>query len=315
MNIVFLDIKTIGEVPNLERLKEMGKFTSYPVTRRNQTSGRIKGADVVITNKVVIDEEVIQNADRLKLICVAATGMNNIDLEAADKAGITVKNVAGYASESVAQGTFAMILHLTCNLREYDRYVKELDYSESDIFTNMDQNYHEINHMRFGIIGMGNIGRQVARVAEAFGADVVYYSTSGKNTDQPYPRLGLDELLETSDIVSIHAPLNENTENLIDYPKLGLMKPDSLLINTGRGGIVNEEDLARALDEGQLAGAGLDVFEQEPINKNNPLLNIQKKERLVMTPHITWASVEARTALVDGIIENIRSFSGAIAER
>lgn len=308
MKIVFLDIKTIGEVPNLDKLKELGEFESYPVTSSDQTADRIKGADIVITNKVVLDEALIKGADQLKLICVAATGMNNIDREAAKAEGIPVKNVAGYASEGVTQGTFAMILHLIYNLPEVDRYVKEFEYSRSDIFTNLDHTYHELNHMRFGIIGLGNIGGQVARVAEAFGAEVVYYSTSGKNTSQPYQRLGLDELLQTSDIISIHAPLNENTQNLLDYSKLERMKSSALLINTGRGGIVNEKDLARALDKDLLAGAGLDVFEEEPINKDNPLLGIQKKEKLVMTPHMTWASVEARTELVDGIVENIKEF-------
>lgn len=308
MKIVFLDIKTIGDVPNLEKLRQLGEFESYPVTRPDQTADRIKGADIVITNKVVLDEALITGAQKLKLICVAATGMNNIDRKAAKEKGIPVKNVAGYASVSVAQGTFAMILHLIYKLPEIDRYVKSGAYSQSDIFTNLDRSYSEMAGMRFGIIGMGRIGNRVAQVADAFGADVVYYSTSGRNTDQPYRRLELNELLESSDIVSIHAPLNENTDNLLDYEKLQRMKSSALLINTGRGGIVHENDLARALDEDLIAGAGLDVFEQEPLPEDNPLLGIRKKEKLVLTPHMTWASIEARTALVEGIIENIKEF-------
>ncbi|REL24639.1 D-2-hydroxyacid dehydrogenase [Rhodohalobacter sp. SW132] len=311
MKIVFLDIKTIGDVPNLDDLKKLGEFKSFEVTKPEETAERIQDADVVITNKVVLDEEIIWNANHLKLICVAATGMNNIDREAAENSGVQVKNVAGYASDSVAQGTFAMILHLQYNLRGYDQYIKSGGYSKSDIFTNLEFSYTELKNKRFGIIGLGNIGQRVAGIAEAFGAEVAYYSTSGKNTDQPYLRLDLEELLETSDILSIHAPLNENTENLIRYEELKQMKPSALLINTGRGGIVNESDLAQALDDDQIAGAGLDVFEQEPINPDNPLLRVKNREKIIMTPHITWASVEARTELVDGIISNIKSFKGS----
>lgn len=311
LRIVFLDIKTIGEVPNLDKLKQLGTFKSYPVTSPDQTAERIEEADVVITNKVVLDNLLIEQAKNLKLICVAATGMNNIDRAAAEENNVKVKNVAGYASDSVAQGAFAMILHLAYNLPEYDHYIKSGEYSESDIFTKQDRNYRELNKKRFGIIGLGNIGSRVAAIAEVFGSEVVYYSTSGKNTDQPYPCLELDELLKTSDIVSIHAPLNENTENLISYEQLKLMRRSALLINTGRGGIVNEEDLSRALDESLIAGAGLDVFEQEPIERDNPLLSVKNRSKLVMTPHITWASVEARTELVDGIVRNIEEFQAS----
>ena len=311
LRIVFLDIKTIGEVPNLDKLKQLGTFKSYPVTKPDQTAERIKDADVVITNKVVLDKPLIDEAKNLKLICVAATGMNNIDRTSAEKNGVKVKNVAGYASDSVAQGTFAMILHLMYNLPEYDHYIKSGEYSKSEIFTNQDRSYRELKKKRFGIIGLGNIGSRVAAIAEVFGAEVVYYSTSGKNTEQPYARLELDELLKTSDIVSIHAPLNENTENLISYEQLKLMKRSAFLINTGRGGIVNEQDLAAAIDEDLIAGAGLDVFEHEPINRDNPLLSVKNRSKLVMTPHITWASVEARTELVDGIVQNIKEFQGS----
>ena len=311
MNIVFLDASTVGEVPNLESLKELGDVTFYDVTAPEETAERICGADIAITNKVVFTRELMQNAEQLKLICIAATGMNNVDREAAKDLGIKVKNVAGYASVSVAQTTFAMILKLLQNLAAYDNYIKSGEYSRSPIFTNMHQNYHEISGMRFGIIGLGNIGQKVADIAESFGAEVVYYSTSGKNTGQPYERLELNDLLETSDIVSIHAPLNENTENLIGADQLALMKSSALLINTGRGGIVNEADLAHALDEESIGGAALDVFENEPIKPDNPLLSINNKDRIVLTPHIAWASVEARTQLIEGVKENIETFIDA----
>jgi lactate dehydrogenase-like 2-hydroxyacid dehydrogenase len=310
MKIVFLDITTIGKVPNLDSLKQLGDFTSYQTTGPDQTEERIKDADIVITNKVVLDEGIINRSDNLKLICVAATGMNNVDISAAKKRDIPVKNVADYASKSVAQGTFALILHMLYNIPYYDNFVKSGEYSGSDIFTNVDREYREIGEMRFGIMGLGNIGSQVAVIAEAFGAGVVYYSTSGKNTGQPYKRLNLDEFLKTSDIISIHAPLNENTANLIDYDQLELMKSSALLVNTGRGGIINESDLARALDEDVIAGAAIDVFEKEPIDKTNPLLNLEKKEKLILTPHMTWASIEARTALIEGVKKNVEDFLG-----
>lgn len=308
MTIVFLDASTVGDVPNLDNLQEFGDITFYPVTSPDQTADRIREADIVITNKVVLNRELMEETDKLKLICIAATGMNNVDREAAKELGITVKNVAGYASVSVAQTTFAMILQLLQDIPSYDAFVKSSDYSKSPIFTNMHHNYHEISAMCFGIIGLGNIGQKVADIATAFGAEVVYYSTSGKNSDQPYQRLELDELLNSSDIVSIHAPLNEDTENLIGYDQLSKMKPSAILVNTGRGGIVNEQELARALDEELLFGAALDVFENEPIKADNPLLFIKNKERLVLTPHIAWASVEARTELIEGVKKNIESF-------
>jgi lactate dehydrogenase-like 2-hydroxyacid dehydrogenase len=310
MKIVFLDASTVGDVPNLDSLKSLGEVTLYPVTKPGETAGRISDADVVITNKVVINRELMEAAPKLKLICVAATGMNNIDRDAAKELGIPVKNVAGYASQSVAQCTFAMILHMIHKMPEFDEYVKGGEYSKSDIFTKVDRNFHELSGMRFGIIGLGSIGSKVAEIAWAFGSEVVYYSTSGKNSDQPYKRVDLGELLKTCDIISIHAPLNENTENLLGYNQLKLMKPSAILVNTGRGGILNEKDLARAIDENLIAGAAIDVFEKEPIAPDNPLLKVKNTDKLLLTPHITWSSMEARTALIDGVRRNIEEFLG-----
>lgn len=308
MEIVFLDTKTVGDVPNLNDLKEFGDVTFYKTTSPDQIAERIRDANIVITNKVVLNRELIEGVGNLKLICVAATGMNNIDRDAADEAGIPVKNVSGYSSNSVAQTTFAMILHLVQKISQFDEFVKSGDYSRHDIFTNQEITYSEIHGKQFGIIGLGNIGSKVASIAEAFGADVVYYSTSGRNLDQPYPHMKLDTLLKTSNFVSIHAPLNENTEGLIGYEELKLMKKSAILVNAGRGGIVNEADLAKALDEDEIGGAALDVFNHEPMEKENPLLTIKNKHKLVMTPHIAWASIEARTELIDGVKQNIEEF-------
>lgn len=308
MKIVFLDSKTVGDLPNLKKLNSLGDVTLFPVTTPDQTAERIKGAKIIITNKVVIDRKLMEETPSLKLICIAATGMNNVDLEAAKEIGIEVKNVSGYASDSVAQTTFAMILHLEQKLNFYDQYVKSGQYSDSGIFTNHDRPFRQLNGKCLGIIGLGNIGRTVARIAEAFGMVVQYHSTSGKNDDQVYRRVSLDELLNSSDIVSIHAPLNENTRGLIGWSELNRMKNSALLINTGRGGIVIEKDLARAIEQEIISGAALDVFENEPIDPDNPLLQLEENSRLVMVPHIAWASVEARTELLEGVISNIQGF-------
>ncbi len=308
MNIVFLDAKTVGETPNFDTLHELGHLTLYPVTRPDQTEQRIKEAEVVITNKVVIDRGLMERSERLGMIAIAATGMNNVDLSAAEELGIEVKNVAGYSTHSVAQTTFAMLFQLMQNIPYYHGYVKGGEYAKSSIFTHIEQSFHELKGKRFGVIGLGTIGSRVASIAEAFGAEVVYHSTSGKNLNRPYKHLNLDDLLSTSDIVTIHAPLNENTENLISSRELGRMKENALLLNTGRGGIVNESDLASALQNGDISGAALDVFEREPIAADNPLLTLKDDNRLVLTPHIAWSSVEARTVLVEGIFNNIRDY-------
>lgn len=308
MKIVFLDVKTVGNVPNLHLFKQFGEVAFFQTTSPGQVQERIADADIVITNKVVLDSTAIAQAPHLKLICISATGTNNVDKAAALKRDIPVKNVSDYSSASVAQGTFALLLHLLNNIPYFDAYVKSGSYSQSDIFTHLENSFWELSGKRFGIIGLGSIGRKVATIADAFGAEVVYYSASGQSYQQPYQRLSLEELLRTSDVVSIHAPLNEYTVSLITYDRLLLMKPSALLINAGRGGIVNEADLARALDEGVIAGAGVDVFEKEPISTQNPLLHIRHKERLAMTPHSIWASLESRTALIEKVVQNIQEF-------
>ena len=308
MKLVFLDAKTVGDVPNLHLLDQFGNVTYYQTTFPDQVLERIQGADIVITNKVVLDRSILEQAPDLKLICVAATGTNNVDKAVARERGIPVKNVEGYSSHSVAQGTFALLLHLLNNIPYYDDYVRSGAYAQSDIFTHVERNFGELNGKRFGIIGLGKIGVQVAKIAEAFGAEVVYYSASGQSYEQPYQRLELEAFLNSSDIVSIHAPLNEYTNNLLTYDRLQLMKKTAILVNTGRGGIVNERDLARALNEGLIAGAGIDVFGQEPINPDNPLLQVTNRDKLVLTPHVAWASIESRTSLIEKVGQNIREF-------
>jgi glycerate dehydrogenase len=312
MKIVFLDKSTVGNVSNIDLLEEFGEVSYYAETGPDQTIDRSSGADIIITNKVIIDRKVMDSNPGIKLICIAATGMNNIDLEYAAKKGISVKNVSGYSTHSVTQSTFAMLFTLLNSIPYYDSYVKSGSYSKSPIFTHHGREFTEIRGKIFGIIGLGVIGQSIAKIADAFGCKVVYYSTSGKNINQAYPKLALNELLSTSDIVSIHAPLNDKTNNLIDLNKLKTMKPTAILINAGRGNIVNEQDLALAIDNKIIAGAALDVFGKEPIQADNPLLNVKNKDNLILVPHIAWASIESREMLIKGIYQNISDFMDGI---
>jgi glycerate dehydrogenase len=308
MNIVFLDKSTVGDVSNLTKLKTFGEVTFYETTSYEETNERSESADIIITNKVVIDKRVMDACQKLKLICIAATGMNNVDLKYAELKGVEVKNVSGYSTFSVTQSTFSMILSLVNSISYYDKYVKSGLYGRSPIFTHHGREFRELKGKIFGIIGMGAIGQSVAKIAEAFGCNVIYFSTTGKNKQQTYKCVSIDTLLSEADIVSIHAPLNDFTFNLIDLNKIKCMKRHAILINAGRGNIVNEADLAYALDHNLIAGAGLDVLAHEPINSDNPLLKVKNSEKIIITPHIAWASLEARELLIEKVCENINSF-------
>lgn len=306
--IVILDAKTLGKVSNLEKISAFGNVSSFETTPIESVVENIGNADIVITNKVVINESTMESCPNLKLICISATGMNNVDLEAAKRLGITVKNAVGYSSNSVAQHTFASILQLNHQVAYYDHYVKSGGYSQSDIFTHYGPSFFELHNKSFGIIGLGNIGKTVAKIASGFGAKVAYYSTSGANNDAPYKQLSLNELLKNCDIISIHAPLNEKTKNLISSDQLSLMKSSAILVNVGRGGIVDESALAKAIDAGEIGGACIDVFEKEPISKDNLLLKVKHPEKLVLSPHNAWASKESREKLIDIVCGNIESY-------
>jgi len=306
--IVFLDAATVGEVKNLAALTGMGQYKQYDYTNPSQRIERIGDSHIIITNKVVIDREVMDACPSIQLICIAATGMNNVDLDYAAERKIQVKNVSGYSTESVAQATFSMLLYLLNNSAYYDNYVKSGKYSHSPIFTHQGKEFWELKGKIFGIIGMGIIGKRIANIAAVFGCRVIYYSTSGKNLDAGYEHMDLSDLLKMSDIVSIHCPLNKDTRNLINSRSISLMKRTAYLLNLGRGGIVDESALAEALDRESIAGAALDVLTHEPIEENNPLLKVKNSDRLYITPHIAWASKEARTELIEKIIGNIRSY-------
>ena len=308
MKIVFLDVKTIGEDIDLSYFDELGEVVKYSFSTPEEALERTKDADVVVLNKVEINERSIGKAERLKLVCVTATGTNNLDKEYLEKKGIAWRNVAGYSTESVAQHTFALLFYLLEKLRYYDEYVKTEKYIGDVSFTHFASAFHEIAGKTWGIVGLGNIGRRVADIAKCFGCKVIYYSTSGKNNNNDYDRVSFKELLSTSDIVSVHAPLDENTRNLFDKAAFDEMKESAIFINVGRGPIVVEQDLVDALNEGQIAAAGLDVLSVEPMSEQNPLRTIKDSNRLIITPHIAWASVEARTRLMKIISEQIKDF-------
>jgi glycerate dehydrogenase len=307
VKIVILDAKTLGDDLDLSPLNAFGEVKAYQTTSSSQTASRIQDADIVISNKVVINATMMDNTTHLKLICIAATGMNNVDLDHAKEKGIAVKNVAGYSTQSVVQHTFAMAFYLIEKMAYYDTVVKSGAWSETGLFTDVSKPFFEIAGKKWGLIGLGSIGSAVAKIATAFGAEVYYYSTSGKNHSQPYSRVKLEELLENCDIISIHAPLNEKTENLLSASNLGLLKEKAVLLNLGRGSIINEADLAGELDKREIY-AGLDVLTPEPIAADNPLMHIKHKDRLLITPHIAWASIESRQKLLAGIVKNIEHY-------
>jgi len=304
VKIVLLDAITFGET-KLDCFEALGDVHTFASTEASLTQLRIEKADVVVTNKVVITKEHMQNTPSLKLICVAATGMNNVDLEAARELGIEVKNVAGYSTDSVVQHTFSMLFYLMGHSRYYDEVVKSGEYSRSGVFTDVSHPFFEIKGKTWGIIGLGAIGREVARVARAFGANVIYYSTSGRNSSDEFEQVVLHRLLESSDIISIHAPLNEKTKNLLNYEKLQHLKEGAVVLNLGRGGIINEDAVAEIVDERELY-FGLDVFEKEPLPEDSPLLAVKNSKRLYLTPHIAWTSVEAREKLIASVCQNIK---------
>ena len=306
MKIIILDRATLGFDIDISVFETLGEVKSYDITKSNETIGRLQDADIVITNKVVISKEVMDSSN-LKLICISATGMNNVDLEYAKQKNIEVKNVAGYSSASVVQVAFSMIFYFIQKLDYYKKYVDEGNWQKSQIFTHIDKPFFELDGKKVGIIGLGDIGRNFAKKAEAFDCEVVYFSTSGKNSNSEYKRVELDELLKTCDIISIHCPLNENTKDLLNYENMKNIKDGAILLNLGRGGIINEADLAKIIDEKEIY-CGIDVVSVEPILESNPLLKVKNKDRLLLTPHIGWASIEARNKLVQMVANNIRDF-------
>ena len=308
MKLVFLDTKTIGEDIDLSAYDALGEVVKYGFSTLEEIPERVKDADVLIVNKIAINEQTIGTAKNLKLVCVTATGTNNLDKEYLKKCGIAWRNVAGYSTESVTQHTFALLFYLLEKIRYYDDYVKDEKYINDTVFTHFAEHFNEVNGKTWGIIGLGTIGRRVADIAKAFGAHVIYYSASGSPAQEGYEQVDFETLLATSDIVSVHAPLNEYTKDLMDREAFAKMKKTAIFLNLGRGPIVVEQDLYEALETGEIAAAGLDVLCEEPMSETNPLAKIKDSKKLIITPHIAWASVEARNRLMQIIVEQIREF-------
>ena len=308
MKIVMLERDSLGTDVDMGKLKKFGDFTEYAVSNEENTPERVKDADIIIVNKVKLNEQTLKEAENVKLICVTATGTDNVDKDYATSRGIVITNVRGYSTDSVAQHTFALLFYILEKLNYYDAYVKTGKYGESKRFSHFGKTFAELSGKTWGIIGLGAIGRKVAHIAESFGCKVMYYSTSGRNNHKHYERVDFDTLLSKSDVISIHAPLTESTEHLMDAEAFRKMKNTAIMINVGRGAIVDEQALADALNNNEIAGAGLDVMSKEPLEKTNPLYNMQDSTKLIITPHMAWASKEARERLVEGVEENMEAY-------
>lgn len=287
--IVFLDEYSLAG-RDLSAVKALGDYTGYDMTAPDEVAVRCADAEIVVTNKVRLDAAMIAQLPHLRLICVAATGVNNIDLDAAAEHGVEVRNAAGYSTHSVAETTLGAAIALLRESVYYDEFFKSGRYARSPRLFCFDRPIRQLHGRRWGVIGLGAIGREVARLAAAFGCEVSYHSTSGVAREEAYPALPLDELLAWADVVSIHCPLNAHTRGLIGAEQLRRMKPSALLVNVARGGIVDEAALAEALDDGRIAGAALDVFSSEPVKADNPLLALRDPYRLLASPHNAWAT-------------------------
>ncbi|MBN1250774.1 MAG: D-2-hydroxyacid dehydrogenase [Bacteroidales bacterium] len=304
MKIVFLDALTIGADLDFKLLEKEGELIIYQTSLKEDLAERIKDAEIIITNKVLIGKNEFEKAQNLKLICVAATGYNNIDIEEAKKRNIIVANVKNYSTEAVVQHTLSLILALQNSIVEFANESKSGNWSKSPIFTMLNHTFVDLKGKNLGIIGFGTIGKRVAEIAKAFGMNVLVGKRKGINYNND-DRVEFEELIKRSDVISIHAPLSENTLNLFTENEFKKMKNDAIIINTARGGILNEKDLYNALKNKEIRAAAIDVAENEPINIDNPLL---KLDNIIITPHIAWTSKDSRIRLLKGIVENIKMY-------
>ena len=308
MKISILERDSLGIDVDMSEIDKLGEVTVYPATTVENAVEHIGDADIIIANKLSLNAETLKGAVNLKFVAQTATGTNNVDFAYTNSKGIKVANVPSYSTDSVAQHTFALLLYLVEKMRFFDDYVKNGTYSRSNCFSCLDMIYPEIAGKTWVIIGMGAIGQKVAQIATVFGCKVICYSASGRTYDMPYEQVDFDTLLAKSDILSVHAPLNEYTKGLMNYDAFCKMKSSAYFINVGRGPIVVEEDLARALEEDQIRAAGLDVLCVEPMPLDNPLLKFKDSSKIIITPHVAWATSEARQRCVDVVTENIKAF-------
>lgn len=308
MKIVVLDRTSVGEDVSVEEMKKYGDVSFYNSTPDGLVAERVADADIVVANKNPINEASLRDAKRVKLVCQFATGYDNVDIAYCKSRGIRVVNVRNYSTAAVAQHTIALALSVLENLPYYDEYVKSGAYSRQERFAHFGKVYYELEGKTWGIIGMGNIGHSVARIAEALGCRVIFYSASGNSVCTEYERVDFETLLAQSDVLSLHCPLSERTRHIMDEEAFARMKPSAILVNVARGAVVDTAALGRALKNGQIRGAGMDVFETEPMRADDPLLELEDTGRLQMTPHMAWASIEARTRCVTETCKNIEAF-------
>ena len=308
MKLVILERNSAGTDVDVSCFEKFGEVTCYPNTVAANTAERVKDADIILANKAPLNESTLKDAPNVKLICLLATGFDNVDLAYCRSRGIKVTNVINYCTSTVAQHTLLLALALSEKIAFYDDYVKSGAYSAQDRFSNFDRTFYDLEGKTWGIIGMGTIGRRVAGLAQAFGCRVIFYSASGKSTCTDYERVEFDTLLQESDILSLHCPLSDRTRGLINKDALSKMKETAILVNVARGPVVDTQALYDALVADQISGVGLDVLEQEPMAKDNPLAQIKDSTKLIITPHMAWASLESRTRLVDEVVKNIEAF-------
>lgn len=308
MKIVLLEADSLGEDMVFTPFHRLGEVVIYPSSTPEEVPERVEDADVIVANKVPICEKTIGQAKNLKLVCLTATGFNNLDGDYLKSRNIAAYNVAGYSTNGVAQHTFALLFYVLEKLSYYDEYVKSGDYARGECFSHFSQSFCELDGKTWGIVGLGAIGRRVAEIAAVFGCHVICYSASGHRYESPYEQVEFEELLSRSDFLSVHAPLNSYTENLMTLDAFRKMKKSAVFINVARGPIVNEGDLYTALMEDEIAGAALDVLSKEPMDPANPLLKIKDSKKLLITPHIAWAAKETRFRVVDEVVKNIERF-------
>ena len=308
MKLVVLERNSAGTDVDVSCFEKFGEVEYYPNTVAENTAQRVRDADIIMANKAPLNETTLKDAPNVKLICLLATGFDNVDLAYCKSRGIKVTNVVNYCTSTVAQHTLLLALALSEKLAFYDNYVKSGTYSTQDRFSNFDRAFYDLEGKTWGIVGMGTIGRRVAGLAKAFGCKVIFYSASGKSTCTDYERVEFDTLLQESDILSLHCPLSDRTRGLINKDALLKMKETAILVNVARGPVVDTQALYDALIANQIAGAGLDVLEREPMAEDNPLAQIKDSTKLIITPHMAWASVESRTHMVQEVVKNIEAF-------
>lgn len=305
MKIVVLDSATLGEDLSLSPLSSVGEVTVYKTSTPDEVSIRAIDADVLIVNKIKLNESNLKDAKNVKLICLAATGFDNVDVDYCRERGIAVANVVGYSSHSVAQVTLSVVLSLYTHITEYSRYVKSGDYTKNGIANYLIPVYREIYGKTWGVIGLGNIGRQVARCAKVMGCNVLAYK---RTPDDEFECVSLEKLCRESDIISIHLPLSDETRGIIGEKYISLMKKEVILVNTSRGATTDEYAIAKAIEEKRIGGFGSDVYSQEPFPSDHPFNKIMKEDNVILTPHMSWGAIESRDRCIAEIVKNISAF-------